>query len=80
MKTKLTIYTTGCPKCKILESKLTTAQEEYTTVSDIETMQALGLMSVPWLKIETEDTTEYLDFLQAVQWINNKEFEKKGQQ
>ena len=38
----MTLYTTNCPKCKILESKLKAKNIEYNTVTDIEVMQKKG--------------------------------------
>lgn len=61
------LYSTGCPKCKILEAKLKTKNIEYSEITDSNTMLEMGLMSVPVLKVDGER----MQFKQAVDWVNN---------
>ena len=60
------LYSTGCPRCKVLEAKLKQKNIEYTEVSDIEEIEKKGISSVPCLGVEEE----ILDFGSAVKWVN----------
>lgn len=64
---KIILYTTHCPKCKILENKLKSKNIEYMIEEDVEKMLSLGMSEVPQLQVENE----ILDFGTAVRWINN---------
>lgn len=63
----ITLYSTGCPKCKVLGMKLDQKKVEYEVNDSIEEMEALGFSEAPMLKLE--DGT-ILDFSEAVQYIN----------
>ena len=63
----LTLYSTGCPKCKVLKSKLDGKQIEYTIIEDIEVMKNKGFNSLPVLEV---DGTMY-EFREAVNYVNN---------
>lgn len=65
----ITLYTTHCPKCKVLETKLAKKGIEYQENTDIDYMTSLGIMSVPVLEVDGE----LLDFVKANNWVNNKE-------
>lgn len=60
------LYTTHCPKCKVLESKLMNKNIKYDEISDIEEIQVKGYMSVPVLEVNGES----MDFVTANAWIN----------
>lgn len=63
----LKLYSTGCPKCKVLKSKLDSKQIEYTIIEDIEVMKNKGFNSLPVLEV---DGTMY-EFRDAVNYVNN---------
>ena len=63
----LKLYSTGCPKCKVLKSKLDSKQIEYTIIEDIEVMKNKGFNSLPVLEV---DGTVY-EFREAVNYVNN---------
>ena len=63
-----TLYSTHCPKCQILEKKLSQKGIEYTEVNDMQSMLDMGLQSVPWLEVDGQ----ILDFNQANKWINEQ--------
>lgn len=65
---KIILYSTGCPKCKILESKLNAKNIQYDKNTDTDEMIRLGFQTVPKLKVDDE----LLDFGEAVKWINNR--------
>lgn len=62
----VTFYSTHCPKCRVIESKLKTAGIEYTEVNDVDEMIRLGFKSAPLLKVDDE----VMDFMAANKWIN----------
>lgn len=68
------LYTIDCPKCLILEKKLTAKGIEFTTVKDKELMLQLGFSEVPMLRIVSGGNGNYVDFnfTDAVQWINKQ--------
>lgn len=65
----ITLYSTHCPRCRILEEKLDDKGIEYTIVTDIEEMSKLNIMSVPVLKINDR----LLPFKEANDWVNEQE-------
>ena len=63
---KVILYTTHCPKCKVLEAKLKQKGIEYEENTDIDLMQEKGFASAPNLEV---DGVVY-GFAAAVKWIN----------
>ena len=63
------LYTTFCPKCKILETKLKQKGVEFKEVSDIDLITEKGFMTVPILEVDGK----ILNFAEANTWINEKE-------
>ena len=49
---KVVLYSTGCPKCKVLEAKLKQKDIEYEHISDMDIMADKGFMSVPMLEVD----------------------------
>ena len=64
---KVILYTTHCPKCRILEKKLQDKKVEYDTVEDIEEMKKIGISTVPVLSVPDKGNLQYLD---AVKFVN----------
>lgn len=64
---RLMLYTTGCPKCRILEKKLDDKGVEYDKCEDKEVMKSLGIVSVPVLKL---DDGSMLGYFEAVKYVN----------
>lgn len=62
----VTLYTTHCPKCKVLAMKLDEKGIKYEEVDDVHTMLAKHIMSAPYLDVDNE----LMDFTQAVSWVN----------
>ena len=65
---QVVVYSTGCPRCKILEKKLTEKGVSFTENNSVEEMLELGIMEVPVLQVGGER----LNFSQAIQWANNQ--------
>jgi len=64
----LILYSTGCPKCKILKTKLDEKNIAYEVCSDVNVMMAKGMRSVPILEVD-EIIMTYLD---AINWIKEQ--------
>jgi len=66
------LYTTHCPKCKVIERKLEAKGIEYEEVTDmdkiIEVASTIGVNSAPLL--ETDDG-KVLDFMEANRLLNS---------
>lgn len=63
----ITLYSTNCPQCQILEKKLDATHIQYVVDDNIETMQAKGFTSAPML--EVGDVT--MNFSEAVRWLKD---------
>lgn len=61
----ITLYTTHCPKCKVLKSKMDAVELTYNICEDVEQMLSLGIQTAPALGINGE----ILDFGQAIKWL-----------
>lgn len=51
---RVKLYSTDCPKCKVLKKKLNDEGIDFEECTDVEEMQSLGIMSVPVLEIDGE--------------------------
>jgi glutaredoxin len=60
------LYTTGCPRCHVLETKLKQKNIEYVECNDVEEMEKKDISSVPCLGVDGE----LMDFGNAVKWVN----------
>lgn len=65
----ITLYSTNCPKCQVLEKKLQAKNVEFEIVTDVKTMLKKHIMSAPYLEVDEE----LMDFAKAVEWVNSKE-------
>ena len=61
------LYSTGCPKCKVLEAKLNSKHIKFDICDSVEKMQELGFNEAPMLQFDNGDI---MDFIQAVSWVN----------
>lgn len=59
------LFSTHCPKCNVLESKLKQKSIDYEEVNDVDVMIQKGFATVPMLEV---DGVVY-DFKKAVEWI-----------
>ena len=62
----ITFYSTNCPKCKVLSTKLDQAGVKYNINTDINTMLGKGIKSAPALEMEDG---RIMDFSQALAWV-----------
>lgn len=66
------LYSTGCPKCQVLKSKLDSKNISYELFDNKDKMIDKGFTNVPILEVDGE----IMDFKRAVEWIN-KEWENE---
>lgn len=64
------LYTTHCPKCKVLETKLNQKNIIYESIEDIKVMEDKGFDQLPILEL---DNGEALSFVEANKYINSLE-------
>ena len=60
------LYSTGCPKCKVLVTKLDSKNINYNIVSDINVIVSKGINTVPVLEVDNN----LMDFKTAIDWVN----------
>lgn len=63
---KVILYTTHCPKCKVLTAKLKAKGVDYEEVTDVDVMRDKGFMSAPMLEVDGKIMT----FVEAIKWVN----------
>ena len=68
------LYTTHCPKCRILEQKLKAKNIEYIEFTDVDKMIKMGFSVMPMLEVDGI----VMDFGTANKWINEFK-ENKGE-
>jgi len=69
MEKKILLYTTHCPKCRILEKKLTDKGIEFEKIDDTAKMAELGIEEVPALELPSGIV---LSYYQAVRYVNGR--------
>lgn len=65
----ITLLTTHCPKCMVLESKLKQKNIQYEEITDMEKIMSYSVMTVPTLIIDGR----VLQFKDAIDWVNGQE-------
>lgn len=63
------LYSSHCPKCKVLEKSLQVANIEFTIMDDIDKMLEMGLKAAPYLQV---NCGELMDFATAMRWVKEK--------
>ena len=62
----IVLYSTNCPKCIVLEKKLTQKNIEFEVINDVKAIRKLGYLTAPLLEVNGK----IMDFKEAVDWIN----------
>lgn len=62
------LYTTNCPKCKVLETKLKSKNIEFEICNDVDLMLSKGIQQAPYLEVDNE----LMNFSNAIKWVNEK--------
>lgn len=77
---KVILYSTHCPRCKVIETKLKQKNIVYEECNDISIMKEKGFEMAPQLVIEeiievgeiTGVKTTTMDFKAAIKWIGEQ--------
>lgn len=65
---KVVLYTTDCPKCRILKKRLDNQNIQYTVCSDKELMLERGFTEVPMLEVNNQ----VFNFTEGLNWIKEQ--------
>lgn len=65
---KVILWSTHCPRCKVLETKLKQKNIDFEENTDVEQMKSRGFQEAP--KLEVEGTI--MEFKEAVEWIKEQ--------
>lgn len=65
---KVVMYSTHCPKCKVLAMKLAQKGIEFEEIDNLDEMRRVGLKSAPALRIEGN----ILGFNEAIEWLKRQ--------
>ena len=68
MGEKVILYEHGCPRCKVLKTKLDQKGIIYENVTDIELMKAKGFEEAPKLEVNGV----IMNFKESVEWIGEQ--------
>ena len=64
---EIVFYSTGCPKCKVLKSKLDSMGIDYVIFNDVDRMVEMGMTTVPNLMVDGR----LMNFKESVDWLNS---------
>lgn len=65
--TEVILYTTHCPKCRILENELSKKKIDFTIIDDVDYMIQKGVSSIPMMEINGK----LKNYNEAIRWIMN---------
>lgn len=65
----ITLYTTNCPRCSVLEKKLEMKNITFEKNENVDEMLKLGFTSAPMLKVDEK----IMDFTDALRWVGEQE-------
>ncbi len=63
------LYSNGCPKCQVIESKLKAKNINYTVSNDLEELYSFGFSSLPVVSA----FGKFMNFPEANRWVNEQE-------
>ena len=64
----MVLYSTGCPRCKVLKSKLNAKGIYFEENNSVDDMAKLGITEVPVLSVYGQ----LLNFSEAIEWVNDQ--------
>lgn len=68
MASKIILWSTHCPRCNVLETKLKQKNIDYEEINDVEHMKSKGFTEAPKLEV---DGVVY-GFKEAVDWLKGQ--------
>lgn len=63
----ITLYTTGCPRCKVLETKLNQAGMKFGVVNDPKKIMEMGFVTAPVMTVDGKP----FGFKEAINYLND---------
>lgn len=67
------LYSTGCPRCKVVELKLAKLGKDYQVERNINILIEKGFKTAPVLEVDGK----FMDFAEGIKWLN-KEIQANG--
>lgn len=64
---KVILYSTNCPKCNVLEKKMTQKNVEFEIVNGTKEIVKMGYLTAPLLKVDDK----IMEFKEANDWVNS---------
>lgn len=64
----ITLYTTHCPQCQVLQTKLDEKGIDYNIIEDVKLMKKMGFLSAPMLQLDNQTLT----FGEAIKWLKEQ--------
>lgn len=64
---EIILYSTGCPRCKILSKKLLEKGIDFKVCDDVDKMLSMGFVDVPVLSVDGD----MMKYTQAISWVQN---------
>lgn len=68
MVMSIVLYTTYCPKCKVLETKLNQKNIQFELNDNVRELIKKGYAQAPMLEVDGE----LMDFGEAVKWVDKQ--------
>ena len=65
---EIILYEHGCPRCKVLKSKLDQKGIQYQNITDVEIMKSKGFTEAPKLEVYGV----IYNFKEALEWIGEQ--------
>ena len=66
---KVTLFSTNCPRCKVLAQKLTDKGIDFNISEDVDEMIRRGFRSAPVLDVNGNS----MNFSDAINWVDGRE-------
>ena len=65
---RLVLLSTGCPRCRMLETRLKREGFSFDVVDDEEKIREMGFMEVPILQCDDR----FMNFKEAIDWMSGE--------
>lgn len=66
---KIILYSTNCPKCKVLEQKMSKLNLKFDINNNVDKILELGFQEAPIVQVDEQ----IMNFTEAVKWIKSLE-------
>lgn len=78
MSSNIILYSNGCPKCKVIKSKLESKNIVFEETDDTQRIILEGYKTFPVLEVDGQ----FMDFVSANTWVNQyvRESSEEGEQ